>query len=124
MAKKPKKTLDEAVAENDARRDMSSPEWFLERLAADERRAEETRKAKEEAVRQRPYGDLSGVSGASAESVASAASAASAEESGASSFRKGGMVKKKMGGMVSMKKGRAGRGDGCATRGYTKGKMY
>lgn len=28
------------------------------------------------------------------------------------------------GGMVKAKKSRSGRGDGCATRGFTKGRMY
>jgi len=36
--------------------------------------------------------------------------------SAAARFRKGGMVK--------AKKARSGRGDGCATRGFTKGRMY
>jgi len=36
--------------------------------------------------------------------------------SAAARFRKGGMVR--------AKKSRSGRGDGCATRGFTKGRMY
>jgi hypothetical protein len=41
-----------------------------------------------------------------------------------SRFAKGGMVKKKMGGMVKKAKTRSHRGDGIATRGFTKGRMY
>ena len=37
-------------------------------------------------------------------------------DSAAARFRKGGMVR--------AKKARSGRGDGCATRGFTKGRMY
>lgn len=41
-------------------------------------------------------------------------SASAEDQSKYRGYRKGGMVKKS----------RAGRGDGCATRGYTKGRMY
>lgn len=56
------------------------------------------------------------------ELVDQSASADDQEKYRGKGYRKGGMVKKKMGGMV--KKGRSGRGDGCAIRGYTKGRMY
>jgi hypothetical protein len=126
MAKKPKKSLEETVAEMQARRDMSSPEAFIERLSADERREKEGRKYKEEESARRSYGDLSGatfgkmetspVNPPEAEFAMSGPSANSAADSAAARYRRGGMVK--------AKKSRSGRGDGCATRGFTKGKMY
>jgi hypothetical protein len=40
-------------------------------------------------------------------------------------YAKGGLVKKKMGGTVKKtSKGRSHRGDGIATKGFTKGRMY
>ena len=126
MAKKPKKTTSELVAEYDARRDMSSPEAFIERLSADERREKEGRKYKEEESARRSYGDLSGstfenvssLSSPSTEEGAAAAASASGPnpDSAAARYRRGGMVR--------AKKARSSRGDGCATRGFTKGRMY
>ena len=122
MAKKPKKSLDESVAEMDARRDLSSPEWFLSRLAADERRQKEGQKYKEESRRsESSYGGM-----ASAEEAAASSETSGEPDTQLSSgpaYRKGGMVKKSKGGMVT-KARRSSRGDGCATRGFTKGRMY
>jgi hypothetical protein len=121
MAKKPKKSVQEAVDEIDARRDMSSPEAFLGRLAADERRQKEDQKYKEEESARRSYGDLSGVTFENTDfspapsGMESAMSGSNAEET-AARYRRGGMVR--------AKKSRSSRGDGCATRGFTKGKMY
>jgi len=121
MAKRPKKSLQETVSEMQARRDMSSPEAFIERLSADERLEKEGRKYKEEEIARRSYGDLSGVTFESTDSspapsgMESAMSGSNAEET-AARYRRGGMVK--------AKKSRSGRGDGCATRGFTKGRMY
>jgi len=118
MAKKPKKSLQETVAEMQARRDMSSPEAFIERLSADERLEKEGRKYKEEESARRSYGDLSGVTFENtdfspAPSGTEAAMSGSFADSTAARYRKGGMVKSK-----------SGRGDGCVTRGFTKGKIY
>jgi hypothetical protein len=125
MAKKPKKSVQESVDEMDARRDMSSPEAFLSRLAADERRQKEDQKYKEEESARRSYGDLSGSTFENAnyspassgtESAVSGPSANSAADSAAARYRRGGMVR--------AKKASSSRGVGCATRGFSKCKVY
>jgi len=120
MAKKPKKSVQESVDELDARRDMSSPEAFLGRLAADERRQKEDQKYKEEESARRSYGDLSGAAFENA-NYSPAPSGTEAAMSGSSADS---AARYRRGGMVKAKKSRSGRGDGCATRGFTKGRMY
>jgi hypothetical protein len=121
MAKKPKKSLEETVSEMQARRDMSSPEAFIERLSADERREKEGRKYKEEESARRSYGDLSGSTFENANyspapsGIESAMSDSNAEET-AAQYRRGGMVKKKSGGSVG--------GAGIAQRGLGKMRMF
>jgi hypothetical protein len=126
MAKKRKKSVQESVDEMDARRDMSSPEAFLGRLAADERRQKEDQKYKEEESARRSYGDLSGatfgkmetspINPPEAEFAMSGPSANSAADSAAARYRRGGMVR--------AKKASSSRGVGCATRGFSKCKVY